>query len=133
MVVETKILDRIAAVPGVKSAAITSSLPVNTNGNTDWIRFEGRPYNGVHIEVPERDVSPEYFATLHAPLQEGRSFTDRDDATQSQGGDHQSVLWPRSFFRMKIQLENRMGGITLITGLDERDCRRGGQYSRGRV
>ena len=112
MVVETKILDRIAAVPGVKSAAITSSLPVNTNGNTDWIRFEGRPYNGVHIEVPERDVSPEYFATLHAPLQEGRAFTDRDDATHPKVAIINRAL-AEKFFPDEDPIGKRMGGITL--------------------
>ena len=47
----------------------------------------GQPYNGVHIEVPQRDVSHEYFATLQARLMRGRFFTEEDDAT-AEGGDH---------------------------------------------
>ena len=55
------ILESFQAMPGVQSVAITSLLPVTTNGNTDWIRFVGRPYDGKHIEVPERDISAGYF------------------------------------------------------------------------
>jgi predicted permease len=52
---------------------------VNENGNTDWIRYEGRPYHGEHNEVLERDVTPGYFKTLGAKLLRGRSFTPDDD------------------------------------------------------
>ena len=58
-------------------------LPVSFNGNTDWIRFVGRPYNGEHNEVNQRDVSPEYFRTLRAKLMRGRYFTDADGASKA--------------------------------------------------
>jgi macrolide transport system ATP-binding/permease protein len=77
-----KVVSRIASLPGVKSVAITSVLPVNYNGNTDWIRFVGRPYNGEHNEVNQRDVSSEYFTTLQAKLLRGRYFTDAEDASK---------------------------------------------------
>ena len=54
-------------------------LPVNFNGNTDWIRFVGRPYNGEHNEVNQRDVSAQLPETLGATLVRGRHFTDADD------------------------------------------------------
>ncbi len=74
------VVDRLDATPGVQSAALTSTLPVNENGNTDWIRYEGRPYHGEHNEVLERDVTPGYFKTLGAKLLRGRGFTPDDDA-----------------------------------------------------
>ena len=52
----------------------SSVFPVSFNGNTDWIRFVGRPYNGQHNEVNERDVSAGYFATLGAKMLRGRYF-----------------------------------------------------------
>jgi predicted permease len=52
------------------------------NGNTDWIRFVGRAYNGEHNEVNEREVSSEYFATLQAKLLAGRTFTDSEDLSK---------------------------------------------------
>ena len=54
--------------------------PVTYNGNTDWIRFVGRPYNGVHNEVNMRDVTSDYMKTIQARLLRGRGFTDADDA-----------------------------------------------------
>jgi predicted permease len=80
--VERRILTRIANVPGVKSVGIASQLPVTYNGNTDWIRFVGRPFNGEHNEVNERDVSAGYLATLGARLLRGRYFTDAEDGSK---------------------------------------------------
>jgi macrolide transport system ATP-binding/permease protein len=72
----------VARVPGVVSVGLTSVLPVSFNGNTDWIRFVGRPYSGEHNEVNERDVSADYFTTLRARLVSGRFFTDAEDSSQ---------------------------------------------------
>ncbi len=80
--VARRILTQIANVPGVKSVGIASQLPVTYNGNTDWIRFVGRPYNGEHNEVNERDVSAGYLATLEAKLLRGRYFTDAEDLSK---------------------------------------------------
>jgi macrolide transport system ATP-binding/permease protein len=77
-----QVIDRLSALPGVRSAAFTSVLPVTCNCDTDWIRFVGRPYNGIHNEVNERDVSAGFFATLRATLLSGRYFSDADDATR---------------------------------------------------
>jgi predicted permease len=79
-----QVVERVSNLPGVQSAALTSVLPVSCNCNTDWIRFVGRPYNGIHNEVNERDVSPGFFTTLHAKLLRGRYFTDADDTTSQQ-------------------------------------------------
>jgi macrolide transport system ATP-binding/permease protein len=75
-----KILERVAALPGVQSAAVTTMLPVTYNGNTTWIRFVGRPFHGEHNEVNERDVSANYFQTIKPSLISGRYFTETDDA-----------------------------------------------------
>ncbi|MGA9981562.1 MAG: ABC transporter permease [Candidatus Sulfotelmatobacter sp.] len=80
--VERQIISRVDSLPGVESAGISSVLPVSFNGNTDWIRFVGRPYNGQHNEVNMRDVSSDFFSTLHAKLLRGRYFTDADDASK---------------------------------------------------
>lgn len=77
-----RIVSTISALPGVKSVALASTPPVSFNGNTDWVRIVGRPYNGVHNEVNERDVSADFFQTLHARLLRGRFFTDAEDASQ---------------------------------------------------
>ncbi|MEM9293142.1 MAG: ABC transporter permease [Acidobacteriota bacterium] len=73
-----RLLEEAQALPGVESAAITTSLPLNPIdlGNTA-VRVVGRAENesrqaGVHV------VSPEYFGTLRVPLRQGRIFGRQD-------------------------------------------------------
>ena len=75
------VLDRVRKLPGVESAALTTVLPVSCNCNTDWVRFVGKPYNGVHNEVNDRQVSADFFHTVQAQLVRGRWFTEADDAS----------------------------------------------------
>jgi predicted permease len=77
-----QIVSRVQRLPGVESVGLTNVLPVSFNGNTTWIRLVGRPYNGEHNEVNQRDVNSDLFATLHAKLLRGRYFTDTEDASK---------------------------------------------------
>ena len=79
VMLQRKVVDEIKRVPGVTAAALTDTLPLNFNGNTDWIRFVGRAYNGEHNEVNQRGVTSDYFTTLQAKLLRGRMFTDSED------------------------------------------------------
>jgi predicted permease len=80
--VSKQLLARVSSLPGVKSGALTTMLPVSGNGNTNWIRFVGKPYNGEHNEVNQREVSSDYFKTLQAKLVAGRFFTEDEDASK---------------------------------------------------
>lgn len=80
----TEVLARIRAVPGVRSAAFTSRLPLNSGGSRRGVQIKGR------TAVPGEDLSPsylvigrDYFKTLCIPLLEGRVFSDRDKANAS--------------------------------------------------
>jgi macrolide transport system ATP-binding/permease protein len=79
---QKQIISRVSSLPGVQSAGISSVLPVSFNGNTTWIRFVGRPYNGEHNEVNQRDVSSAFFSTIRAKLLRGRYFTEADDVSK---------------------------------------------------
>jgi predicted permease len=76
-----RILDRVAILPGVRSAAISSRAPL-LQGNTMWIRVGGRPYNGEHNEVQYREISAGYLTTIEARVVRGRHFSDRDVASK---------------------------------------------------
>jgi predicted permease len=76
------IIRKVESLPGVQSVALATQPPVSYNGNTDWIRFVGKPYDGKHIEVNERDVSAEFFKTIGAKLARGRYFSDADDQSK---------------------------------------------------
>jgi macrolide transport system ATP-binding/permease protein len=73
---------RLLALPGVQSVGLTTDLPVQCNCDTDWIRIVGKPYNGTHNEVNQRDVSPAYLPTLKASLIRGRFFAEDDTAAK---------------------------------------------------
>ncbi len=78
-----RLLDRAATLPGVRAAGLSADgVPLSHNGNTNWIRILGRPWNGEHVEVPQREVSPAYFSTLGAKLVRGRYFGDAEDSSR---------------------------------------------------
>ena len=107
-----QIVSRTSALPGAKSAAITSLLPVSGNGNTDWIRFVGRPYDGKHNEVNDRDVSSNYFTTLQAKLLRGRYFTDEEDDSKP----HVAIInqsFAKKYFPGEDPLGRTFGDTTL--------------------
>jgi macrolide transport system ATP-binding/permease protein len=82
LALERQILDRVNALPGVTSAAITNKLPVGDGDFTTGFLVVGRPYHGEHNEVAYRIVSTDYFKTLQSRLVEGRYFTAAEDATK---------------------------------------------------
>jgi predicted permease len=77
-----QVVSRLSSLPGVSSVGLTSVLPVSFNGNTEWIRFVGRPYNGEHNEVNQRQVSSDFFTAIEAKLTRGRYFTDAEDRSK---------------------------------------------------
>jgi predicted permease len=76
------ILERVRAVPGVRSASMTNHLPLAGDTWGTFIAVEGRPAPepGKEDTTIYRFTRPEYFATMRVPMIEGRDFTDHDDA-----------------------------------------------------
>jgi len=81
----TELLGRVAALPGVNSAAVTTNLPLTFKGNSMGVSIEGRPDPGPgqRPSVVTRVVSPDYFRTMGIGLLQGRQFgrDDRADTT----------------------------------------------------
>jgi putative ABC transport system permease protein len=82
-----KVLDRVQAEPGVITAAISSSYPLEPeaisagpNAFTGTFKIQGR--NLAPGEAPPVGsysiISPAYFRTLGIPLKEGREFAETD-------------------------------------------------------
>ena len=109
---DREIFNRLNAVPGVESAALTSDQPVGYNGDTDWLRFEGHPYNGEHNESLERDVTPDYFQTLKVKVLRGRTFTPDDDATHPKVAIINQTL-ARKYFAGEDPVGKRVGNGAL--------------------
>ncbi len=75
-----RLVDRTKALPGVRSAAAASFLPVSGGGSIIHFNIYGRPPKSPHefIAAGYRTVTPHYFETLGVPLLQGRVFTPAD-------------------------------------------------------
>jgi putative ABC transport system permease protein len=76
-----EVLRRVAEVPGVRSAAVSATLPLSSKRITPMLP-EGQP-NVPLAQRPFIDieaVSPQWFQTMRVPLRAGREFTAADNA-----------------------------------------------------
>jgi putative ABC transport system permease protein len=75
-----QLLERLQAVPGVRSAALVMNLPLSGSNMNRGFLVEGRPEPGPdeNVTVDYQVITPGYFQTMEIPLERGRSFTDRD-------------------------------------------------------
>jgi len=74
-----RVLQEVRALPGVESAAYTSTLPFVSSGNTQWYQVEGRqPPPGEPGDALLRVGDPQYLKTLGVRLLEGRLPDARD-------------------------------------------------------
>jgi len=78
---ERDVLARVAALPGVQSAALQRYTPFGYNNDIEYVIPEVSP-----AKIPENGVgcfnnivTPEYFSTVGIPLVDGRGFTAHDD------------------------------------------------------
>ncbi|HJU65914.1 MAG TPA: ABC transporter permease, partial [Gemmatimonadaceae bacterium] len=73
-------LERIQALPGVRSAALVSQLPVTGRGIGAWFNRIDRqlPPNVTPEGEAYRVVTPEYFATIGLPIKRGRPLSSDD-------------------------------------------------------
>ncbi len=76
----SRVLDRVAAIPGVENAALSSSVPLQGFHQFDAVEVEGHPPGEPLPSTEWFGVSPEYFHTMGITLLEGRAFTPSDHA-----------------------------------------------------
>jgi len=78
-----RLLDKVQPQPGVLSAAIASSFPLDPDGYPSNRRFnvEGRPLGEGELApvAGMRNASPDYFKTLGIALLKGRTFAETDN------------------------------------------------------
>jgi predicted permease len=81
---QKQLLERAAAIPGVRSVALTSTVPLTLDYSYSPIYVEGQPFTGnsnLPVAVPN-EITPNYFRTMEIPLR-GRDFTERDSKEES--------------------------------------------------
>jgi putative ABC transport system permease protein len=70
---------RLGALPGVSSVAVTSQVPMGVGGNSNGLLPEGKPFDVRNaIDARLRIVSPGYLETIGVPLLAGRTLSEAD-------------------------------------------------------
>jgi putative ABC transport system permease protein len=74
------VLEKVRAIPGVRSAAVVSMLPIQDAWTNGEFTIEGRPDTrpGQEPLAELRTASPGFFQSLGIPLLGGRDFTESD-------------------------------------------------------
>ncbi len=90
-----RILDTLAALPGVRTVAATDDPDLANNDETGNVSVTGhKESEDEDMQVEEPWVTPEYFSTLEIPLLAGRTFR-----TQEVAGDSNVAIVNASFAR----------------------------------
>ncbi len=117
------LLDRLAHLPGVDSAALTSILPLSPNFSAGGsFEIVGRPKDPAHKTTASvRAVSPSLYSTLGIRLLQGRLFSD-SDGPQSAAAAVVNEAFAKQFFpgqdplghQLKISDTGPHGTATII-------------------
>jgi predicted permease len=112
---QRQLLDRTHSVPGVRSVALTSVVPLTLDYSYSTIYIEGQSITGssdLPLAVPN-SVSPNYFRTMEIPLR-GRDFTERDNKTESR-----VAIINETFARSFFSGREAIGGRFNFSGPDK--------------
>jgi putative ABC transport system permease protein len=76
----SRLLENVAAIPGVESVAAVDAVPLGTRFSSRSFTIRGRPPvpRSEMTEVKFNVVTPGYFATVGTPLRGGRAFEPAD-------------------------------------------------------
>src|SRR5438094_3361369 len=110
-----QILERLRALPGVRAAAATDSLPLTEFNRITAVDVEGRPpidLSRVHkpgevTPVSRPTVTLDYFNAMGIPLRSGRAFTSQD-AHPSAGVVIVNEAFEKNFFPGQSALGKRI-------------------------
>jgi putative ABC transport system permease protein len=81
-------VERVAALPGVQAAALSSTIPLHVGQLSLEFVIEGRPKPLLPTQYANAgfdSITPEYFRTMGIRLRSGRFFTDAD-------GEHATLV-----------------------------------------
>lgn len=75
-----QLIERVQSLPGVKSVAGISPLPLSDNNVSKGVLIEGAPVVALadRPSVGVRIITPNYFPTMSIPVLKGRSFSAQD-------------------------------------------------------
>ena len=117
------LLERTRSAPGVRSAALTSVIPMVGGDSVDIVP-EGYQLPAGQQALPTFDayVSDDYFATLGVPILQGRGFLESDQkgaplvaVLNEQAAKH---FWPEGdALGKRFHMKNATGDLVQIVGI----------------
>jgi predicted permease len=116
--------ERVRALPGVQSASLSTSVPMEVPAGGASVYVEGRPL-AAGQEPPEvsfNSIDPSYFQTLGVPLLGGRAFAvSDDDKGQLVAVVNETMateLWPHdSPLGKRFSIESANGPFIEVVGI----------------
>ncbi len=81
---QQRVVERVAAIPGVQSATLVTNLPLSINYNSTNVYIEGQPFvssSNLPAVIPN-SIGLNYFQTMGIALR-GRDFTAQDKEKES--------------------------------------------------
>jgi hypothetical protein len=112
---QRQLIERTQSVPGVRSVALTSVVPLTLDYSYTSIYVEGQSIAGnsdLPVAVPN-EISPNYFRTMEIPLR-GHDFSDRDNKTESS-----VAIVNETFVRRFFPGRDAIGGRFNFSGPDK--------------
>ena len=108
-----QVLDELRGLPGVKSAAYSSFLPLVMRGGIWNVQIPGRADTRPDDKVSMRFITPDYFTTMSIPLLKGRDFNAFDTSSAPA-----AILVSESFAKKYWPNEEALGKVVNITFQD---------------
>jgi predicted permease len=114
-----QLVERAAAMPGVESAAVTSSLPLGGQYyGASVLAEDGK----APVQTLVSSVSPNYFATVRLPLASGRDFgsADRNGAAAVVVVNERLAarLWPgKNPIGLRLRIDDASGQLREVVGV----------------
>ena len=100
----------LAALPGVKSAAVAMKIPLRGGGDSFGITIDGKP-DAERTFTYFRIVSRDYFSTLGIKLRAGRTFDNTDRESADTANPEMAVVVNEAFVKKYFPGENPIGRI----------------------
>jgi len=110
---------RLAALPGVEAAAVSSRTPLYGSGTTS-LQILGRPAppGDPPLDVTQQWVSPAYFRVLGVTLRQGRTFDPHDRAGEPVAVVDEALVreyFPRTDpLAQRIRLSDKESWMTIV-------------------
>lgn len=113
-----QVLERVAALPGVKAVGTTTHLPMRGGGDT-YFKIEGRPFKDPNQQVTALNpsISHDYLNAMGIPLVKGRPFTEQETKEPIK-----TVIINEAFARNYFPAEDPLGKRLVIDMGESMTC-----------